>query len=844
MIRRMRERMRDRMERQASFRDLSKSEIVRYQGISVAALARIWADIKSGATAPGVRLVVLTSADLEGHDRASGEKVSLEGRTARLIQDPAEDDEPIDAAAGESRALRGVVAYVEGEVAFSAADAQEKPRTAWTIEDVCEHVVLPAAQSNGGCFWLDLLPDADVGRQFRGAFVSQARQCRFGDLAEAVLEHYAGKDLSKQYVWLDIFSANQPRLSGADNESPQLLAQRYNLLTKHLHAAIEHFDERLVFFDSWLAPRALQRMWCVWEVYGAVRSRKPLELIFAPDQDDAFVEQVRRDPHAIPSALARFEMRDAQCHSASDQAMITEAVTALPGGFAALNGAVLERLRAWLSLTAKQIVERRAADADADPLETARLTHCVGQLAFLLGDMTTAEHMFNQALREKRRILGDSHKDVATSMHEVASVLEQQGRIDEALAMFTDCLRVKEELFGAEALSTAVTMQSLAAVLETKGELDRAMELLEKVLVIKRRELGDDHEQVAVAMHQLAQVLQAKGELAPALEMFRAALAIKEPLQGPKHPSVVTTKYGIAQVLRSMGELEEALALFEETALMYREQLGEAHANVGTTLHEIANIKVAQGDTDGALALFREALDIKKASLGARHPNVAATMHEMAMQLKGSDSAEALRMLLEAAQIKRESLGPKHEQVAVTLHEAALVHRARGELPEAVKLLQEAVAIKQSALGKNHAQVAITLHELGAALMANDDAAAAAKVLQRALAIKQSVYGPRSLQTAYTAHEAGLALFRRGAVDAAMRVMRQAFDIKVAELGPDHLQTAITEFELAVMLASKPATRQEALARYKHVLAVYEKELGPENGSTMHTRARVAELEE
>ncbi|CAK9114164.1 Kinesin light chain 1, partial [Durusdinium trenchii] len=277
--------------------------IVRFQGVALVFLSKVRDDVHSGRAASGLELVV-AEEDLSDAVKA-GATIRREG-------------------ANPDGSFFGEVAYVDGAVEFLDAQVRPKARADWTTEDVAEQHVLPQTFRQRA-FMLDKIPQALVGPLFKGVFVSQARQCRFGDLVAALEHHFRGQDPAKVFVWLDVFSANQPLLTNPDEELPDdVVAQRDSLLTSGLHEAIQRFDERLIFFDKWDDPAPLRRSWCVWEILGALSGEhRDLRPVFAPGQDDAFLEVLLDDADKVTQAVADIDTRKATCFKKEDKAMIT-----------------------------------------------------------------------------------------------------------------------------------------------------------------------------------------------------------------------------------------------------------------------------------------------------------------------------------------------------------------------------------------------------------------------------------------------------------------------------------------------------------------------------------------
>ena len=139
-----------------------------------------------------------------------------------------------------------------GEIAKSVVSP--KPRKEWNTEDVAEYIIKQACLADQ-CTFLEVIekPSKNVSRsEYKGTFVSQAHRCPFADLVDALQHCYTLKkaDIADQYVWLDIFSANQPKLT-ARNVEPAVREENERQLTEGLHIAIANFEQRVMCMDKW-----------------------------------------------------------------------------------------------------------------------------------------------------------------------------------------------------------------------------------------------------------------------------------------------------------------------------------------------------------------------------------------------------------------------------------------------------------------------------------------------------------------------------------------------------------------------------------------------------------------
>ncbi|KAJ1618984.1 Tetratricopeptide repeat-domain-containing protein, partial [Pavlovales sp. CCMP2436] len=75
----------------------------------------------------------------------------------------------------------------------------------------------------------------------------------------------------------------------------------------------------------------------------------------------------------------------------------------------------------------------------------------------------------------------------------LASLLEDQGKLDEALPLYMRALKGCEEQLGASHPDTLTSVNNLAMLLEAQGKLDEALPLYMRALKGREEQLGASH---------------------------------------------------------------------------------------------------------------------------------------------------------------------------------------------------------------------------------------------------------------------------------------------------------------------------------------------------------------
>ncbi|WP_343327452.1 tetratricopeptide repeat protein, partial [Geitlerinema sp. PCC 9228] len=69
-----------------------------------------------------------------------------------------------------------------------------------------------------------------------------------------------------------------------------------------------------------------------------------------------------------------------------------------------------------------------------------------------------AEPLYRQALEMRKRLLGEQHPDVATSLSSLAILYKDQGRYEEAEPLYRQALEMRKRLLGEQHPSVAASL--------------------------------------------------------------------------------------------------------------------------------------------------------------------------------------------------------------------------------------------------------------------------------------------------------------------------------------------------------------------------------------------------
>jgi len=394
------------------------------------------------------------------------------------------------------------------------------------------------------------------------------------------------------------------------------------------------------------------------------------------------------------------------------------------------------------------------------------------------GRYAEAAELAARRLEIQRRILGDTHTDIALSLDELATLLQYSGDLDSPEPLFREALEIRSAVLGERHAEVGGSKNNLAILLQAKGDLAGAELLLRDAVGIFDEEFGADDPLVATLTNNLGMLLYSMGNLDAAEPLYRKALATRQQQLGDRHPEVANSLTNLAVLLHARGDYAAAEPFLREATAVWREVLGNEHPHVGISLNNVASLVSAQGEYAEAEALHREALEIAQIGLGDSHPEIARILNNLARTLEHrGDYAAAEPLFRRALEINREASGEEHPETAANMNNLAHFLQARGDVDGAEALYREALAIRKRTLGDNHLETARSLSNLASLLEARGDYDDALPLYEGALEIRRTQLGSASPAIAHSLSSIGFLHYVMGDPAGAEPYLEEALEV-------------------------------------------------------------------
>ncbi len=246
---------------------------------------------------------------------------------------------------------------------------------------------------------------------------------------------------------------------------------------------------------------------------------------------------------------------------------------------------------------------------DLPPADVARVINTVGRLTSMTGDLAAAETYYREAVARSARLPVSSawsDADKATVLNNLAALLLQQGRLDEAEVLFT---KANETLLASGFTRTPLR----ATVLDGLGEVARARQLYteafahqSEALTLRLASLPDTHPAVGASLSNMGLTLLFDGQAEAAVEALQKAVEIQT-VNGDTLREA-RARINLSGALAVLGRGSEAVVLAAQASEALERRLPKGHPEHTAAQFNVAWLALAAGQPDQAMTQARLAL--------------------------------------------------------------------------------------------------------------------------------------------------------------------------------------------------------------------------------------------
>jgi CHAT domain-containing protein/Tfp pilus assembly protein PilF len=396
---------------------------------------------------------------------------------------------------------------------------------------------------------------------------------------------------------------------------------------------------------------------------------------------------------------------------------------------------------------------------------------------------STAIPLAERALAIREKILGNIHRDVATSLNNLGLLYKEQGNYQKAEPLYQRALAINEKLLGQEHLGVTPSLSNLATLYQNQGKYQQAETLYKRALAIREKVVGKEHSLVAASLSNLAGLYQAQGNYSQSEALYKRALAIKQKLLPKEDPSIANTMNNLAELYRKKGDYQQAEPLYISSLNIFEKALGKEHPNVATILNNLATLYQVQGNYQQAESLFQRSLAIREKTLGKEHPDVASSLNKLGgLYRDRGNYSQAETLLQRALAIREKILGTEDLNFAYSLNDLAALYSEMGKFEQAEPLFKRSLAIKEKILGTENLDFATGINNLAELYRVKGNYAQAEPLYLRALTILEKILGKEHYLVATCLNNLAVLYQAQGDMSRSINFLQRGLEIQERNL--------------------------------------------------------------
>jgi tetratricopeptide (TPR) repeat protein len=216
----------------------------------------------------------------------------------------------------------------------------------------------------------------------------------------------------------------------------------------------------------------------------------------------------------------------------------------------------------------EQALAHGSRNRAADPSLRIHALEGIAQADLDEDKFDAAEAGFKKALAEQIAATGELHPRASELLNEIGSVEYLRGRREQAIPYYRRCLEIDRRIYGPGHPSTASSENNLARMLLEERKFDEAGPLLEDAIATSSRSVEDTSFLMTFRFANLALVRMAQGNFAEAEPLLQKALTAavlnKHRLHGPILTDLADLECRTGRTEAGLARLKEALPIVSE----------------------------------------------------------------------------------------------------------------------------------------------------------------------------------------------------------------------------------------------------------------------------------------
>ncbi|KAG5941167.1 hypothetical protein E4U59_001908 [Claviceps monticola] len=276
------------------------------------------------------------------------------------------------------------------------------------------------------------------------------------------------------------------------------------------------------------------------------------------------------------------------------------------------------------------------------------------------GDLALTADEYQALKSDQDATLGPTHPFTVRTIQNLATTLEQRGKLEEAQALYRRVYISYQHMYGPRDNMTLEALDDLANICKDTFAIDDAQGLFKQSATSLTRALGATHPETACAIQSLAIIDDLRGRYIDAKSKYQHALAILAPTLGTAHPlytmamenMALSTRRHAQSLAKTPASIPTNPSRRSSSLLLSRVQTQGPRASrdvsrIKDTEYGALRIAASEQLFEEAERLYLEILAVKKAALDLglySDEDVASTSWKLEEMYESEDFFEEERL--------------------------------------------------------------------------------------------------------------------------------------------------------------------------------------------------------
>lgn len=456
------------------------------------------------------------------------------------------------------------------------------------------------------------------------------------------------------------------------------------------------------------------------------------------------------------------------------------------------------------------------------------------------GDLARAQAAAEQAVTIARDNFGPEHFATIISLSDLAQVLANAGKADDAVRNWNTALEAASTALGNGHPETLKIAQGLVDHYAALAEGAKAEEGQDVIATSAAKALGDSHGLTLAARLKLATQMLNNGHYAEADRVLEPTCRAIQATYGDVHAKYASCLAAQSEAARQTGKIALAGSRADQALAIAALAVQDISPEGYELRIRAAQVRQAQGKFAEAQALLEGVIKVATDTSDTATANRAKAVLIDVLDARG-DFAAAETMATELLTWQTATYGSGHPATVATLTSLASLYRKEGRLTEAEQTFRDAYDRFAKVVGKDHRSTIVAANNLGEILEKEGLFDQAEPYLHEAADGSRKLFGESNPATLISLNNLALLYESQGDFDKAESLYSGVIDAFTKSVGEKHPDTLAFVNNLAYLyLLKEDWAKAEPL--FARVVAGWSEQYGPEHINTLKARNSLARV--